>query len=98
MNLKQIYQINDYGEIINIWQHSQLIEDNLGICRTNISHVCNNLFTTHQQRPPRLRKASGFYWCYESDKDMIRSLLKDKSIEQVDNCSKIYTKSEETSQ
>lgn len=82
---KNIYQIDDNGDIIKTWEHSQLIENELGFFRTSINSVCRNIFTIHKQRKIRLRKSNGFHWCYESDKDIVQSLLKSKSIEQVDN-------------
>ena len=82
---KPILQIDFNGNIVKRWEHGQQIEDELGFFRTNINTVCRLITTSHKQREKTLRKSNGFYWCYESDKDIVRSLLKSKNAEQVDN-------------
>lgn len=82
---KPILQIDLDGNIIKRWDHGQEIENELGFFRTNINTVCRLITTSHRQRKITLRKSNGFYWCYESDKDIVQSLLKSKNAEQVDN-------------
>ena len=81
---KKIYQIDSNGNIINVWNHSQEIENELGFNRTYISKICSNPITTHKQRPKQPKKSFGFHWAYESNKDIVRSLLKSKNAVQVD--------------
>lgn len=85
MMWKKIYQFNNKGEIIKVWNHSQQIEDELGFPRTGINHCCRNPILKLKSPLKPVRKSHGFYWSYESNKDIVQSLLKSKSIDQVDN-------------
>lgn len=82
---KKVYQIDDNGNIIKIWNHSQEIEDVLGFNRAYIATICRNPITKHKQRKTAPKKSAGFHWCYESNKDIVQSLLKSRNTVQVDN-------------
>jgi len=81
---KKIYQIATDGEIIKIWDHAQLIENELGFYRRGIIKICKDPVSKHKQRPKYPRISFGYHWAYESNKDIVQSLLKSKNTIQVD--------------
>jgi hypothetical protein len=78
---KSIIQLDENLNIIKEWQHSQEIENQLGIKRSNICWICKNPFLLNG----KLRNLGGFHWFYKTDEDIVRSLRKLKIAEEVDN-------------
>lgn len=78
---KKVYQINKNGEIVKVWDHAQDIENQLGFLRSNICHACRKPITKQKN----VSSVGGFHWCYEIDKDIVRSLLKSKNTVQVNS-------------
>lgn len=60
---KIIYQYNLKYELIKIWEHSQQIENELGILRSNINLCCRKL-----NKDGSYKIAKDFYWRYEKIK------------------------------
>ncbi len=76
-----ILQIDpDTLTLIKEWEHSQLIENELNICRPNINLCCRKPILNNGS----LRKAGNYNWIYKKDEDIVRSLGKLKNTEEVD--------------
>lgn len=82
---RKVYQIDAKGNVVKIWNHSQEIENELGFDRAYIAVICRNPISQHKQRSKYAKKSAGFHWAYESNKDIVQSLLKGRNTVQVDN-------------
>lgn len=78
---KPIVQVDKNLNFIKEWSHSQEIENELGIKRSNICWVCKNPFLLNG----KLRNLGGFHWFYKTNEDIVQSLRKLKSVDKVDN-------------
>ena len=79
---KAIIQIDPSTlDIIKEWEKAQDIEDQIGIKRSNISFCCRNKYLKNGN----LRIFGGYHWLFKTDEDIVRSLRKLKTVEEVDN-------------